>query len=36
MIVAANMQDPLVPKAVRDYNEGQKSQGAEGEPWGSL
>lgn len=36
IIVARNMQDPMVPQAVRDYDETLKSQGATGEPRGFI
>jgi hypothetical protein len=34
VVVARNMNDPAVPAAVRQHNEGQRAQGAEGEPEG--
>lgn len=36
IIVAANMGDPLIPQAVRDHDQVQKSQGATGEPEGFV
>lgn len=36
IIVARNMQDTLIPKAVRDYDAVLKSQGATGEPRGFI
>lgn len=36
IVIADNMADPLIPQAVRDYDQTQKSQGATGEPEGFV
>jgi hypothetical protein len=36
IVVAANMDDPVIPVSVRDYNEKQKMLGAKGEPMGFV
>jgi adenine/guanine phosphoribosyltransferase-like PRPP-binding protein len=36
IVIAANMDDKAIPQAVRDHNDGQLSQGAQGSPEGFL